>query len=570
MHRSFPLFPVILAVASTVSSLTLIFGLSAEKADATPSPLVISEDSVNGRVTVEGDTVKAVWHYKALPSENYNQGGGNLYELYYKPMDPSEGRNLVSFTNYGNPNSTTIWAGIGGVGGTDIYADDSAPGADQSNGFADLISDNNASGTVVSHSAYTDGQGDAVLNFVINVHNQSTGKDWYSVSKTWTVEPSGAIHEAETWTIINSGYFAEPALRSGWSYYVGWDRFSKYGRNWYDPNNATYLLGHDNIENETAQSWDILNAFHADWVAFTGSPIAPTVKMTADNNGQGFRGSGLYKLSVQVWGSGSQAIAEQCSELGGVTGAQEINWMAWWGGNPPEGNRYKWLSAGTSWSDSYRIDLFPGTPGGGPDISNVNAQNNGSGSEHISWTTDVASDSEVDILDPNGLRWPGNWNNSGADGSLTTGHAIQISGLQPGSSYIFEVKSRDANGNLAVSSDYQLSVPYAPSLDLAVNNQNVYWKSYQDYLNNLLSVDFIVKNQGIKPVNSVAIGSIAASSNVLATTAMPLFLGDINPGGEVKFTVAYQVPTGVDKFFTSLSGSGTGPNGESLDFPSKS
>ncbi len=551
--------------------LILPTGALSSRALAATNSLSLNEDVNNGFITVETGTIKAVWHYKALPSESYNQSGGNLYELYYKPMDPNATRNLVAYANYGNQSSTTLWAGIGGVGGTDMYATDMPPGPSGTNSFTDVISDNNASGTLISHSAIIDSQGNAVLTFVYNIHNQSTGKDWYSVTKTWTVEPSGAIHESVNWKLLASGYFSEIALRSGWSYYAGWDRFSKYGRNWLAPNSDTYVLGHDNIENETAQSWDNLNRFQPDWAALTGSTVAPTVKMSADNSGLGFRGSGSYQLGAKVWGTGAESMEEQCSELGGVTGAQDINWMAWWSGNPPNGSRYKWLTAGTTWSDSYRIDLFPGSPGGGPDISAIAATFSG-GDTQIAWTTDTDSDSEVDILNPYGPWDPnspsGDWNSVGSAAALTTQHSVQVTGLQPGSTYTFQVKSRDAGGNFSVSSDDQLTVPsVAAAPNLVLNQQAAYWKSYSDYLNGQLTAEFAMQNHGSGQVSLVNIDSVTASKGVIATNSLPLEIGDLAAGASRTFTIAYEIPSGVVQFVTYISAAGVDANGQPLNYP---
>jgi hypothetical protein len=542
---------VILALTVTMSAGVL----HPWPASAANGTLLIKEDTAAGHITIETPVIKAVWHYKTLPTESYNQGGGNLYELYYKPMDPGLKQNLISFATYGNERSTPLWAGIGGVGSTAMYAVDIPPASSQTNSFSDIISDNNLSGTLKFYAVTTDDQGNAVLTFVYQMHNQSTGKEWYQVTKRWTVEPGGVIHLNVDWSLLASGYFSEIAVRSNWSYNVGWTHFSKYGRDWLASDSPGYLVG-SNIENVTAECWDDLNRFHPDWIAFTGSPLAPTVKMSADNNGLGFRGGGLYQLGVTTWASPASSTGEQCSILGGVQGAHTISWMSWWGGNPPLGNRYRWLNAGTAWSDSFRIDLTQGPPGGGPDISTVEGQVVDGGTVRVSWLTDVDSDSLVE------LKTAGDtWTVGGFDGSLTRSHSVLVQGLAPGTSYNYRVKSRDSDGNLAMSSGYQLKVPGSRGSPLVLSKQSGRWKSYADYENRILTVDFNVSNQSGAPVDAVSVTSVAASGGVEAKSILPILLGSIPTGGSVTFPVAYRVPPGISLFSTWLTGSGTDANG---------
>lgn len=531
-----------------------------DQASAAGSSLSLNENVSTGHITVETDSIKAVWHYKTRASEAYNQGGGNLYELYYKPMDPSNRSNLVSTATYGDQRSTPIWAGIGGVGATDLYASDILPGSSRNNSFSDLIGDNNTSGALESHTAVIDGQGNAVLSFTYRVHNQTTGKDWYRVTKSWTVEPGGAIHLKVDWSLLASGYFSEMAVRSNWNYNVGWTRFSKYGRDWLSTDSSRYLLG-SSLEGETSECWDSLNRFHPDWVALTGSSVVPGVKMTADNNGQGFRGGGSYQLGAATWGSAANPLEEQCSLLGGVTGAHVINWMAWWSGNPPNGSRYKWLNAGTAWSDSYRIDLSPDSPGGGPDISSVAAAGAGSGSSRVTWATDTDSDSVVEVSQSGGA-----WTVAGSDAGRTRSHSLVAANLTPGRSYSYRVKSRDAGGNVSVSSGYELNAPSSSSARITLAQNPAGWRNYADYRNRLLSVNFTVSNEGSSAVNSANITSITASPGIAVNSSVPMALGNIPAGSSANFLVVYVVPAGTASFRTRIAGSGLGGSGELVDF----
>ena len=81
----------------------------------------------------------------------------------------------------------------------------------------------------------------------------------------------------------------------------------------------------------------------------------------------------------------------------------------------------------------------------------------------VSWTTDEASDSQVE------------YGPTTAYGSLApltpalgTAHAQTVTGLAAGMLYHYRVRSRDAAGNLAVSGDFTGTMPAAPPADLVV------------------------------------------------------------------------------------------------------
>lgn len=621
---------------------------------------VITEDAVNGRITFENENVKLVWHYKALASESYNQGGGNLYEHYYKPLDPEMTRNLVSFVSssgWGNGRSTSIWAGIGGVGNTTLYATDSPPSPSDTNSFADIISDNNLSGLLESHSSQVNAEGNAELRFTYRVRNQSTGKEWYRAIKTWTVKQDGSIHLNVDWTVLESGYFSEIAIRSDWSYFAGWNRFSKYGKDWWPQGSPSYLLGAYGIDTKTAECWDSLNTFHPDWVSFTGSEVAPTLVMSADNNGQGFAGSGSYQLGTELFGSIANPTMEQCSMRPNQSvGAHGMAWMAWWGGNPPKGDRYKWVDAGTQWSDSYKINLVEG-PAASPDISGIVSEELGdririawhtdtaadsqvqvnnsdnpwawtaisSSSEKvtdhelvlldlppdqvyryrvrsvddagqvavsgnyffntpksgevpqppiidgidsepsndgaaISWTTDIESNSEVQVMDAEGSVVA-----TARDAALVRNHRLPVAGLQQGTTYFFKIISTDASNNASESTGHSFTTINGPAFDLVISLDNAYWSTFADFKDRRLSVVFSIVNKGPAMARTVTITSAVASRHAYAIDEFPVTLGDLDAGGATTFTLLFYVPNGINKFETWLYGFAVTPTGIRVD-----
>lgn len=84
-----------------------------------------------------------------------------------------------------------------------------------------------------------------------------------------------------------------------------------------------------------------------------------------------------------------------------------------------------------------------------PIISNVQASGLTSSAATIAWNTDVASDSQIQY----GLT-AAYGNSSNLNAAMQTSHSLSLSSLTAGTLYHYRVKSRDASGNLAVSTDF--------------------------------------------------------------------------------------------------------------------
>jgi phosphodiesterase/alkaline phosphatase D-like protein len=84
-----------------------------------------------------------------------------------------------------------------------------------------------------------------------------------------------------------------------------------------------------------------------------------------------------------------------------------------------------------------------------PVISNVASSNVTVDSATITWGTDEPADTQVEYgLDTNyGTTTP-------LDSALTTGHSVELTGLDPGTTYHYRVLSRDGAGNPTVSDDF--------------------------------------------------------------------------------------------------------------------
>lgn len=565
MRRGIIIFNLL--VTAVVSSI-FILGKTENESLAAESNIQISEDTIHGRITVETPDIKGVWHYKALPSENYCQGGGNLFQLYYKPTDPEMTSNLVNYAqdhglmNWGNERATGRWMGIGGIGSTDMYSADLPPADSGTYRYADLFSDNNAGGELEYHNVSYDENGNAILTFSFKVKNSSNGTEWYRVVKTWTIEPDSKIHLDVDWTILRSGYFSEPTVHNIWDGDMKWDRWVKYGSDWYsnEQNSQKYILSSGSLPERyfpvsgdtTFHCFSYLNAFNADWIAYVDSPYAPNIVV------HNYMGASVGRYNQTVL---EQTIGQLMPNSTGILGGYGANWMTWWGGNPPTGDRYQWLDQGTEWSHSFMIELTEALPQEGPDIESVKSTRASSESARISWSTDIASDSVVEILNSGG-----GWEVAGYDPTLTQQHSVVIAD-PVSSTYKYRVKSIDSNGNISVGARYEVDPNGVVPVNIALSESDTFWASYQDFQRQILSVDIEARNHGPVNVQAMTIESAEAGSGVTVDTGVPVELGGIASGSSTVYRVTYNIPAGIYWFKTHFSGTAIDEDGNSHSFP---
>ncbi len=117
-----------------------------------------------------------------------------------------------------------------------------------------------------------------------------------------------------------------------------------------------------------------------------------------------------------------------------------------------DGSKYFYkINTFDSDSNEYEGNVYSFTTPARPRISNVRFQpveNQPSSTQKVSWTTNVAANSEVSY----GV---GNLAKTTSDNKLGTLHEVTISGLSDDSTYQLVARSRDENGNLA-QSDIQI------------------------------------------------------------------------------------------------------------------
>ncbi|GEM_PF-2289437 len=104
-----------------------------------------------------------------------------------------------------------------------------------------------------------------------------------------------------------------------------------------------------------------------------------------------------------------------------------------------------------------------------PVISNVNSTNITTTTATINWSTDEASDSQVEYgLDTN------YGSTSALEANLVLAHSVALSGLTANTTYHYRVKSKDAAGNLAVSSNFTFTTSSpAPAFEVTLEAERM-------------------------------------------------------------------------------------------------
>jgi len=334
----------------------------------------ITDDPTQGRLRLQSDLLDLEFGYLTHPATNNNQSGGNLYRYVDKRYDA--GRNLSALWNGGSGDTGAYASGAGGLGSTQLYAVDDL--SQVTGGYADAISDNDFDGVLRETpgvTSLTDGSTRIVFRFGVENRTTSPAVRWYEVTKTWTVACSGRIGLQHDWTIVRGGYYSEPASRYQVS--TAWTVISRFGHLWSEPPSGP--PGSDSRASPANEWWDWTpdptsiqqcnadgqgyDAVHAEFVRFHGG-LPFDFWFWTDNGGLGYEGLGLYRIGYEaLGGSLDSAIFEICHHNRALVGdgadAYNMCPAAWWGGDGAPANRYAYLAAGLTWTDSYLMEARP-------------------------------------------------------------------------------------------------------------------------------------------------------------------------------------------------------------------
>jgi hypothetical protein len=141
-----------------------------------------------------------------------------------------------------------------------------------------------------------------------------------------------------------------------------------------------------------------------------------------------------------------------------------------------------------------------------PTISNVQAGGITTGTATISWTTSEPADSQVEYGPTTAYG-----SSTTLDPALVLTHSQQITGLTPGTTYHYRVKSKDGAGNLAASAD--LTFVTASSLDpqtqpiLTIVNSGYGANPFNRYLPEML------RAEGLMGFQTAELSTLMASQN---------------------------------------------------------
>ena len=150
----------------------------------------------------------------------------------------------------------------------------------------------------------------------------------------------------------------------------------------------------------------------------------------------------IFGLNQNVIGSGSIATVRLNIAAGTVAGSLTVGITGIVASDP--------LGAGVPANGSggtVTVSAPPDTTA--PTISGVGASSITVSGATISWTTNEASDTQVDYGPTTGYG-----SSTVLASALVTSHSANLSGLQASTLYHYRVKSRDAAGNLATSGDF--------------------------------------------------------------------------------------------------------------------
>ena len=106
------------------------------------------------------------------------------------------------------------------------------------------------------------------------------------------------------------------------------------------------------------------DAIHADYNRFRGGVDFQFV-FKPDNGGLGFEGLGQYRIGYEAFGGSEGSSANEIchhnrTSIGDGADAYNIGILGWWGGDGATRDRYKQLTAGTTWLDTFAMGARAG------------------------------------------------------------------------------------------------------------------------------------------------------------------------------------------------------------------
>jgi len=183
-----------------------------------------------------------------------------------------------------------------------------------------------------------------------------------------------------------------------------------------------------------------------------------------------------------------------------------------------------------------------------PVLTVITASSIGASTATITWTSNEASDSQVDYGTTSAYG-----STTSLAASLVTSHVVTLSGLSAGTVYHFRVRSHDAVGNLAVSSDATFTT--LPVTTATWPHEPAGFVPYTDWSVSALAAS------GWNTVNSNGLASIIAdaSAPVSAPTVGQWKYPIGFAGGTAPATMYYPLPNPFDEGFVGFAWKASNP-----------
>lgn len=176
----------------------------------------------------------------------------------------------------------------------------------------------------------------------------------------------------------------------------------------------------------------------------------------------------------------------------------------------------------------------------------------------VSWQTSEAIDSFIHWWDATG------WHYKGKDG-LRTSHSLTLTGFSVGKAASVQIVALDRARNIAEHDVDFIATIGMPGL--SVTRSNVYWDGYAAYEQRLLTVDYLMTNNGDTEATGVAVDSTTDTNGVTLGVNMPVAVGQLAAGQSRPFSLKYYVPPNVSSFQSRLHGSARDACGTSFTYP---
>jgi hypothetical protein len=321
-------------------------------------PIAVTDDPATGKIVAENSLIKVVWGYRPLSSEFNNRSGGSIYGLFDKVTDPGLQHNLVQLIDYGSGGSSPSHAGVGGLGATKAYVNNSTR----------AITEAGTKATLLAETTNMLADGSLEVSFTYRV-NDANNVPQYQIAKTWTLQQSGKIMLHTTWLWLVTTQVNDPNYNFAVSRDYGFTRAGWLTHQWSPVtcggpgSNGLTNLGNTwvNDSSVATEADKDIGTKHVQKYRLDGAATGTKLTVAINPDHGGYESSGLFKFGYDAWaavdGAGAtQEITGEFSNYHTNAYGYELRWGSWYS-NDGGSTRYRPVAAQTTWSDDFTISL---------------------------------------------------------------------------------------------------------------------------------------------------------------------------------------------------------------------